>query len=102
MHKRAKTNKAILAKYVIDKSDTEYNSEVIKHFNIFQNSIDDKNKRDSQEEDQRWTNTKIAERKEQDIIEEKNNKERQEELQRMSNIKAAKEKYMNNYDSAFE
>eukprot|EP00972_Heterocapsa_arctica_P079398 11702179-Heterocapsa_arctica.AAC.1 len=27
MHKRAKTNKAILDKDVIDKSDTEYNSE---------------------------------------------------------------------------
>eukprot|EP00972_Heterocapsa_arctica_P062631 9235685-Heterocapsa_arctica.AAC.1 len=49
MHKRAITDKARLEQtYVIDKSDTEDNSEVIKHIKIVQNSIDEKNKRDIQ------------------------------------------------------
>ena len=50
--------------YIIDKSDTEDNSEVIEHIKIFQNSIDEKNKRDIQEEEQRLNNIKIAEKKE--------------------------------------
>eukprot|EP00972_Heterocapsa_arctica_P090815 13399533-Heterocapsa_arctica.AAC.1 len=52
MHKRAKTVKARLETYVIDKSDTEDNSEVFRNIKIFQNSIDEKNKRDIQEEEQ--------------------------------------------------
>eukprot|EP00972_Heterocapsa_arctica_P009747 1434203-Heterocapsa_arctica.AAC.1 len=83
MHKRAKTNKARLDTYVIDKSGTEYTSEVIQNIKVFQQNIDENNKRDIQEEDQRLNNIKIAEKKENNISEEKTNKERQEELQRL-------------------
>eukprot|EP00972_Heterocapsa_arctica_P037261 5484193-Heterocapsa_arctica.AAC.1 len=64
MHSRAKTNKARLGKYVIDKSDIEDNSGVIKNSRIFQKSIDEKNDRDRQEEVQRLNKIKVAEDRE--------------------------------------
>eukprot|EP00972_Heterocapsa_arctica_P012328 1809194-Heterocapsa_arctica.AAC.1 len=77
MHKRAKTVKTRQETYIIDKSDTEDNSKVFENIKIYQNSIDEKNKRDIQEEEQRLNNNKIAEKKENIIIENNKDKERQ-------------------------
>eukprot|EP00972_Heterocapsa_arctica_P028403 4176029-Heterocapsa_arctica.AAC.1 len=101
MHKRAKTDEARLEnKQVIDKSDTEYNSEMIKNIKILKNSIDEKNKRDIQEEEQRLNNIKIAEKKENNIIEKKKDKERQAELRRLSEINLVEEKEKRSFDTA--
>eukprot|EP00972_Heterocapsa_arctica_P019187 2831071-Heterocapsa_arctica.AAC.1 len=70
MHKRAKTNKAISGKYVIDKSDTEDNPCVIKNINIFQHSIDQTNDRDRHEEVQILRKIKVAEERENTITNE--------------------------------
>eukprot|EP00972_Heterocapsa_arctica_P053759 7918370-Heterocapsa_arctica.AAC.1 len=92
MHKRAKTNKARLDNYVIETSDTEDNSGVIKNIRIFQHSIDEKHKRDMQEEVQRFNHIKIAEEKENNIIDEKKDRDKQGEVQRFRKIKVAEEK----------
>eukprot|EP00972_Heterocapsa_arctica_P091474 13495592-Heterocapsa_arctica.AAC.1 len=89
MHKRAKTVKTRLDTYITDKSDTEDNSEVIKHIKIQQNSIDENNKRDIQEEEQRLNNINIAEKKENIILEKNKDKERQTELHILSEINLA-------------
>eukprot|EP00972_Heterocapsa_arctica_P076450 11277965-Heterocapsa_arctica.AAC.1 len=89
MHKRAKTVKTRLEAYIIDKSDTEDNSEEFKNIKIYQNNIDEKNKRDIQEEEQRLNNIKVAEKKENIRIEQNKDEERQTELHRLSEINLA-------------
>eukprot|EP00972_Heterocapsa_arctica_P090033 13283044-Heterocapsa_arctica.AAC.1 len=87
MHKRAKTNKAKLGQYVIDKSDTEDNSCVIKDIKIFQHSIDEKNDRDRQEEVQRLNQIKVAEEREKKTTSEVNTLQETQRAEKVDTVK---------------
>eukprot|EP00972_Heterocapsa_arctica_P083355 12283329-Heterocapsa_arctica.AAC.1 len=70
LHNRAKTNKARFGKCIIDKSDTQDNSCVIKKFKIFQNNIDQTNDRDRHEEVQSLSKIKVVDESEKNITNE--------------------------------
>eukprot|EP00972_Heterocapsa_arctica_P018758 2773700-Heterocapsa_arctica.AAC.1 len=83
-HKREQIVKARQGSVTADKSDTEDNSEVTKNIKMFQNGINEKNKRDAQEREQTLNNNKTAEKKEKNNIEQEKDNKRQSDLQELS------------------